>query len=338
VIREVESCLDDISNWYVRISRRRFWREGHEADKRACYSSLLHALRSTALALAPILPFVTERIWQNAVRGLDANAPESIHHAAWPEVPQEWRNEALLRSTEAVRHVVSLGLKVRAQASVRIRMPLRAAYVVGAPLISDQLDQIRTELNVKAVEGRGDQSQFFRRTVKVDWKAANAHLKRDSGRFRAFFEGLDLDTRDSLLSQMDAGESVSINGWDQGLPAAIFREERELYSRYRVAEENGLLVALDLEVTPELKREGLMRDLVRNLQVMRKDVGLSVSQRIELGLHTDSPILQEAVCEYRDYIQDELLATRLEQGILEPANARQEIVIEGETVLATMRW
>jgi isoleucyl-tRNA synthetase len=338
VIREVESCLDDISNWYVRVSRRRFWREGHEADKRACYFSLLNALRSTALALAPIIPFVAERIWQNAVRGLDASASESIHHAAWPEVPQKWRNDALLRSTEAVRHVVSLGLKIRAQASMRIRQPLRTAYVVGSAVISDQLEQIRNELNVKAVEGRDDQNQFFRRTVKVDWKAANAHLKRDSGRFRLFFEDLDPDTRDSLLLQMDAGESVSINGWDQALPSGIFREERELYPRYRVADENGLLVALDLELTPELKREGLARDLVRNLQVFRKDTGLSVSQRIELGLSTDSQILQEVICEYRDYIQDELLATRLVEGILEPANARQEIVIEGETVLATMRW
>ena len=105
-----------------------------------------------------------------------------------------------------------------------------------------------------------------------------------------------------------------------------------------MAEEGGILVALDLELTPELKREGLVRDLVRNLQVMRKDAGLSVSQRIELGLHTDGRTLQDAICEYREYIQDELLATRLEEGTLEPANARQEIVIEGETVLATMRW
>jgi isoleucyl-tRNA synthetase len=342
VIREVEGCLDDISNWYVRVSRRRFWREGHEADKRACYSSLLHALRSTALALAPIIPFVTERIWQNAVRGLDPGAAESIHHAAWPQVPQAWRNDALLRQTDVVRQVVSLGLKLRAQASVRVRQPLRAAYVVCPPervnALEEQTALIESELNVKALKGEAHRSRFFRQALRADWRAAGAHLRRDVGRFRQIFEALSDEARDDIAAHLQENGQVHIPGFEQPVPASLFRIEQEGDPRFGVAEEGGILVALDLELTPELKREGLVRDLVRNLQVMRKDAGLSVSQRIELGLHTDSRTLQDAICEYREYIQDELLATRLEEGTLEPANARQEIVIEGETVLATMRW
>jgi len=105
-----------------------------------------------------------------------------------------------------------------------------------------------------------------------------------------------------------------------------------------VAEEGGVVVALDLEIPPALKREGLVRDLVRNLQVFRKDAGLSVSQRIELGLSTESPLLQEAIRDHREYIMDELLATRLEDAPLDPFQAETTVSVEGQSVHATMRW
>jgi isoleucyl-tRNA synthetase len=204
--------------------------------------------------------------------------------------------------------------------------------------LDEQTALIESELNVKKLKLESDRSRFFRRALKADWRAAGAHLRREVGRFRQIFESLSEEARAEIVAHLQDDGQVHVPGFEQPVPASLFRIEQESDPRFGVAEEGDLLVALDLELTPELKREGLVRDLVRNLQVMRKDAGLSVSQRIELGLHTESNVLQEAICEYRDYIQDELLATRLEEGILEPANARQEIVIEGETVLATMRW
>ena len=342
VIRDVEAYLDEVSNWYVRVSRRRFWRSGHESDKRACYSSLLAALRSTTLALAPITPFVTEKIWQNAVRGLDASAAESVHHADWPEVPAEWRNEALLRRTEAVRGVIRLGLKVRSQATIRIRQPLRAAYVVcpaeRRQAVEEQSAMVQAELNVKEVRFAADASEFFATSVRVDWKIANTHFRRDAGRFRAAFEALSAEEKNGLRGPVAAGGSVQVPGFEQPAPANLFRLEREANPRYGVAEEGDLLVALDLELPEALKREGMVRDLVRNLQVMRKDAGLSVSQRIELGLATESSQMREAVSEHRDYIMDELLAVKLEYAVLEPALAQGEVTVDGQVVRAGMRW
>ncbi|MBV9508508.1 MAG: class I tRNA ligase family protein, partial [Acidobacteriia bacterium] len=342
VIREVESYLDDVSNWYVRVSRRRFWRSGHEDDKRACYSSLLAALRSTVLVLSPIVPFVTEHIWQNAVRGLDTSAPESVHHGDWPEPSAEWRDDALLNRTEAVRQAIRLALKVRAQSSVRVRQPLQAVYIVspadGRAAYEEQSGTMQSELNVKEIRFADDAASFFRGSVKVDWKRANAHLRRDSARFRAAFDALDNEARQALAPQISAGGVVAVPGFEQSLPADLFRIEQEPDPRYGVAEEAGVLVALDLELNESLKREGIVRDLVRNLQVARKDAGLSVDQRIELGLATESAEVQEAICAHRDYIMDELLATHLEYGELNPFQARVELAVEGHSVAAALRW
>ena len=342
VIRDVEAYLDDVSNWYVRVSRRRFWRSGHEDDKRAAYSSLLAALKSTTLVLSPIIPFVTERIWQNAVRGLEAGAAESVHHADWPEPPEAWRDDALLRRTQTVRDVIRLGLKVRAQAQVRVRQPLAAAWVVSPPATAEALQEqsalIQSELNVKQVRPARDSSAFFRRVVKVDWKTANAHLRREAGRFRAAFEALDDAAREALAPEFAAGGEVTVRGFDAPLPANLFRMEQETDPRYGVAEEAGVLVALDLQLSGPLKREGLARDLVRHLQVARKDAGLSVSQRIELGLSTESREIQEAICEHREYIMDELLATTLEYGELVPYRTKVDVSLDGHSVVATFQW
>ncbi len=342
VIRDVEQYLDDVSNWYVRVSRRRFWRSGHDADKHAAYSTLLASLRATTLALAPIIPFVTERIWQNAVRGLDPAAPESVHHADWPEAPAGWRDEAVLRRTETVRNVIRLGLKVRAQATIRVRQPLQAAYVVFSgekrAAVEEQSALIQSELNVKEICFAADAEAFFQHAVKVDWKSANAHFRRDAGRFRSAFESLDDSARAALAAQIAAGAEVQVSGFDQPAPASVFRIERAPHPRYGVAEEGDVLVALDLDLPESLKREGLVRDLVRNLQVFRKDAGLSVTQRIELSLVTDSPLLRQAIGEHRDYIMDEVLALKLEASALPGAKASQAVDLDGHSVQAAMTW
>jgi isoleucyl-tRNA synthetase len=342
VIRDVEAYLDDVSNWYVRVSRRRFWRSGHQDDKRACYSTLLEALRAAALALAPIIPFVAERIWQNAVRGLDASAAESVHHADWPQPPVEWKNDALLRRTVAVRDVIRLALKLRSQASVRVRQPLQALYVVCPEAMQDSVREqsalIQSELNVKEVKVVSDADAFYRKVLRADWKAAGSTLRRDLAAFRLAFEALDPAAREELAAHLADNGQVRVPGFEQPVPANLFRMEPEPDPRYGVAEEGDLVVALDLELTESLKQEGMVRDLVRNLQVFRKDSGLSVTQRIELGLSTGSAPLQKAIREHRDYIMDELLATKLEDAALEPSHAHTDVTVEGEPVQATIRW
>jgi len=340
VIREVETYLDDVSNWYVRVSRRRFWRSGHSDDKQACYYVLFAALKATVLALSPIIPFVTERVWQNAVRGLEAGAAESVHHADWPSQYARWADEGLLRRTESVRAVIRVGLKLRSQASIRVRQPLAQIFVVGSAderqALEEQLAMVQSELNVKQVTFVENTAAFHKRTVHVDWRAAGAHLRRDVNRFREAVQAMPPGELDLLADGIAAGADLYI--FDQHVPATLFRVEQTVNPRYALAEEGGLAVVLDLEVPDTLKREGMVRDVVRHVQVMRKDAGLSVSQRIQLGLATESPALRGAIAEHRAYIMDEVLALRLEDSSLEQAKARLELTVEGEPVLATMSW
>src|SRR5450432_4262184 len=342
VIREVETYLNDVSNWYVRVSRRRFWRSGHSDDKQACYFVLFTALKTTVLALSPIIPFVTERIWQNVVRGLEAGAAESVHHADWPSQYAQWLDEGLLRRTEVVRTVIRVGLKLRSQASIRVRQPLAEIFVAGNAdarlALEEQLAMIQSELNVKEVRFIENTAAFHTRTVQVDWRAAGAHLRKEVGAFRELFQALPPETRDALADWIVAGGEVRVPGFDQPLPAALFRVEMKVNPRYGVAEEGGLAVALDLEVPDSLKREGMVRDVVRHVQMRRKDAGLSVSQRIQLGLATESAALRGAIEEHRGYIMDEVLAVWLEDSSLEEAKAKVELTVEGEPVLVTMSW
>jgi isoleucyl-tRNA synthetase len=191
---------------------------------------------------------------------------------------------------------------------------------------------------VKEVQFAADANGFFQQAVTVDWRAANSHFRRDAGRFRQSFEALSESSRETLAPQVAAGGDVQVDGFDLPVPANLFRMERAPDPRYGVAEEGDALVALDLNLSRELTLEGLSRDLVRHLQVMRKDVGLSVSQRIELGLVTESADLQQAICQHRDYIMDEVLAVKLETTALVDAKAAQDLTVEHHLVQVTMNW
>ncbi|MBV9742672.1 MAG: hypothetical protein JO099_02830, partial [Acidobacteriia bacterium] len=163
-----------------------------------------------------------------------------------------------------VRNAVRQGLKLRAQAQVRVRQPLPALYVISSdsvrPAYREQSAVIQSELNVKQVKFAERRDAFFRRTVKVDWKTANVTLRRDSGRFRAAFDALDDSARDALVAQIEASGNVEVPGFDQPVPANLFRLEETPDPRYGISEEGGLF-ALDLTVSDALKREGLVRDL-----------------------------------------------------------------------------
>jgi isoleucyl-tRNA synthetase len=342
VLRETEAYLDDVSNWYVRTGRRRFWRSGHDADKLAGYSTLFAALRTTVSVLSPIIPFTTERIWQNAVRSMDSGAPESVHHADWPKLPEDWHNEQLLRDTEQVRSVISMGLKLRSQASIRVRQPLPVIFIACSPeragVFSAQLATIQSELNVKQIEFCTDAAGFYEDRLQIDWRAAGATLRSEVNKFKDAFDGLDLEGKRALMHQIQKGsEEVAVSTFGN-VPARIFRAESVLKSEYLSLEEGGIQVVLSVDISGSLRREGMMRDLIRHVQVLRKDSGLEYTQRVQLGLVTSSAEIKLAIDEHRDYIAQEVLAKALEYRELPDARARVELDLNGESLQATINW
>jgi isoleucyl-tRNA synthetase len=352
-LREIERYADDLSNWYVRLNRRRFWRDAAEAgDKEACYGVLFASLRSVALVLAPIVPFMSEELWQNAVRTLEPGAAESVHHASWPELPTEWRDDALLASTSVVREVVSLAQNLRTQAKTRVRQPLPAVYVLlnGEARVDNQAfspEQIRaaveeqealikSELNVKDVRVVSDPSLLRQGRLKVDFRKAGPVLKGEVNKVKTLLEQMDATTMAGLVDRFDRGESVSVDSFAD-LPPAIFERVEDVRPGILELAAGNLVVAIDTNLSPGLVQEGMVRDLVRHLQVLRKNAGLEVSDRVDVGLVIDGHELTSAVAEHRGYVMDEVLAVELTEGALGDAAGESEFKIMGHEVRATVR-
>ena len=311
----VSQFVDVLSNWYVRRSRRRFW-----AGDAGALATLHETLDALTRVLAPLTPFVTERVWQDVLRPVAPDAPESVHLATFPAYDESLVDDGLARHMAMARRVVELGRSARAEAKVRTRQPLRRA-LVGSAAIADLdpelLAEIAEELNVGVVEplstagadlveysAKGNFRELGKRFGKQTPVVAKAIAEADAA---------------ELAAALSGGEaSVLVDGSPQSVTAGEVLLSERPKEGWSVVNEQGETVALDLEITPELKRAGLSREVVRTLQEARKNAGLEVSDRIRLWLVTEDTALAEALDFHSDEIGREVLATSLERT--EPAD------------------
>jgi len=324
--REIGALVDDLSNWYIRLSRPRFWGGGLTQDKIAAYGTLYEALRTLALLLAPFTPFLAEALWMSLRMDHD---PDSVHLADWPTAPQ--RDPALEAQMTRVRSVASLALSARNLAKVKVRQPLSTLYVLhrdGDESIPDELwALVRDEVNVKAVV-RADTfdpyrvprlSPDFRRLGPAYGdrapKIAAALSHTDPRRAAA-----DLATRGRIELKID-GEVLTLD-------SDLVRVEWKATEGYAVAAGPDGAVALDLKLDEVLKAEGDLRELVHRLQLARKEAGFAVTDRIELGY--DGPI-GAIFRRFSDRIGAEVLAVAITQGELPGAEHEVDLVVHGRS-------
>jgi len=310
----VEAFLDDLTNWYVRRSRRRFWKSEQDEDKYAAYATLYYVLVRLAKLLAPFTPFVTEVMYQNLVRSVQPNAYESIHHCAWPEVDDGAIDKELLERMALARRIASLGLGARNSANIKVRQPLAKALVYvedGKGQLDETLVEIvADELNVKALEFVEDESSLVSYRLVADGKLLGPKLGARFPKVRA------------ALSQLDPAEVV--RRVRAGLPIVVEVDGEEIelspeeiivhvdpLEGLAVASEKGVTVAVDTVLTPELKAEGLVRDLVRYVQTLRKEADYQLDQRISVGLFGLTEEVQQAIEAFRDYFCQETLCVNL---------------------------
>ncbi|MCH9815398.1 MAG: isoleucine--tRNA ligase [Actinomycetia bacterium] len=302
------SFIEDLSNWYVRRSRRRFW----DGDTNAL-ATLHECLQMLTLALAPLVPFITERVWQDLFT--QTSGIESVHLAAWPQSDQAARDDDLISAMRVVRKVVELGRTARADSGVGVRQPLRAALVAapGWDTISPELrDQVAAELNCTTLEDLSDAAEdLVESTVKPNFRALGARFGKDTPKVAKALTALpaqqvvaDLRSKGLVMLQVsDVGE-VHLDPSD----AIVTETPREGWS---VAASEGFSVALDLELTPELERAGLARYVVRIIQEARKNAGLDVSDRIVLRWSAESEHSRLAITEHAGAISTEVLAIEM---------------------------
>jgi isoleucyl-tRNA synthetase len=311
--RRLTSFVEDLSNWYVRLSRRRFWR-GTGEDSEAAFRTLWTCLRTLALLLAPYTPFVAEELWQGLAVAVDPTAPDSVHLADWPVADQAAVDQELRAAMAEVRRLVGLGRQARTQAKVKVRQPLsRALVTVPAErreAVAGLLDLVAAELNVKQVGFASGADGLVAYRLVPNFRAIGPRFGGQAPAVAAAIREADAG---ELAPGLQAGERVAVEVPGLG-PVELGLEEagvvEEPVTGWRVVREGGASVALDLTVTPELRLEGLARDLVRAVQDLRKDAGLEVSDRIELAVDADGEVAA-AVRAHGDYLQAETLAVAL---------------------------
>ncbi|MGH2691919.1 MAG: isoleucine--tRNA ligase [Actinomycetota bacterium] len=329
--REIARFVDDLSNWYLRLARRRFRGPGGAPsdDAPAAHRTLHECLTTLARLMAPFTPFITESIWRNLA---SEGAPESVHLASYPDADAAARDQELETAMQIAREAVSLGRTVRTEAKVRVRQPLaRAAiHVPGDPRALDPLvELVAEELNVKEVAFTESTARLSTWSAKPNFRALGPRL---GPRVKEVAAALQKDDG-TLAGALAHGESVSVETSDG--PVQLSAEEVDLSQEttggWGVAAEGGLTVALDLEVTPQLAREGIAREFVRVVQDARKAAGLHVSDRIELGVEAEGEVA-EALREHGDWIAGETLAVSLGAGQLKDADHHEARAINGTPV------
>jgi isoleucyl-tRNA synthetase len=304
-IRLMDRFIDDLSTWYVRRSRRRFWKSADDADKRAAYSTLYEVLTTLTRVLAPFLPFVSEAMYQNLVRAVDPSAPESVHHTSYPEVDASAIDLDLERQVEITRRLVGLGRAAREQATIKNRQPLALARVgtpADAPALRDELRaEIEQELNVTRLEVGGDVSDAVSHVVQAKPALIGPRLGRKV---------------QDVLKALRAGEqTVRADGSVEVAGEVLTPEEVTISTRakpgFAAAEADGYTLVLDTRLTPELVEAGLARELVHRIQTMRKDAGFEVEDRIVTRFDAGDA-LAGVFSRFGEYIKQETLSTALE--------------------------
>lgn len=307
----IEAFVDDLSNWYIRRSRRRYWKSEHDADKQMAYATLYYIMVRLTKLLAPFIPFVTEVMYQNLVRSVQPQAYESVHHCDYPVADVAVVDTALVQQMALTRTIASLGLGARNNVNIKVRQPLAKALVYAGDsrteLLPDLVELVADELNVKAVEFVSDEAALVKYLLKPDNRLLGPRFGARFPKVRAALAKADAGF---IVRQIRAGQSIvlSIDGEQVELTPTDILVETQPMTGLAVTVEQGITVAIDAVITPALRDEGIVRDLVRAVQSLRRDADFQLDQHIVVGiLGADAEVLS-ALTAYELYLRQETLA------------------------------
>jgi isoleucyl-tRNA synthetase len=312
--RPIEKFVDNLSNWYLRRSRRRFWKSESDEDKYAAYATLHEALVSVSKLLAPTMPFIAEEIYSNLVHQVDKSTPNSVHLTDWPDHEPNYIDQKMIDEMNLVMKLVSLGHAARNQSGIKVRQPLKeAAFATSKPaerdVIESYSDLLMDELNVKQVRVLRAASEATAYELVPLPKQLGQKYKNNFPMIKDAI--LELDP-DEYAASLIKGEAIQI--LVEGKPVEILPDEIELRMQAKagfvVASEGAYLAAIVTDISPELRDEGLSRELVRRVQDARKQSGFDISDRIRI-FYTASAGLENAISVHKDYIMMETLAVEM---------------------------
>ena len=327
--RALQDFVDDLSNWYVRRGRERYWVQGETEDKTAAYMTLFTALVTISKAAAPMIPFMTEDIYQNIVRTVDKTAPESIHLCTFPEVNAEYIDKELEYSMEKVLEIVVLGRAARNGSNIKNRQPLSVMYVkTEKALESAYIDIIEDELNIKSVEFTDETDSFVSYKFKPQLKTVGPKYGKQLGEIRNALTALDGNAAKAELDK-NGSITLSLASGDVVLEAGDLLIETEQKEGFYTMSDRGITVALSTELTPALIEEGFAREIVSKVQTMRKEANFNVTDHINITISGSIKVTDTAQ-KMSEYITIDTLADSL--VCAEPYGYVKSWNINGESV------
>jgi isoleucyl-tRNA synthetase len=327
-VRLLSDFIDNLSNWYIRRSRRRFWKSENDTDKLQAYETLYCVLNTYIKLLAPFMPFITEEIYQNIAVSVNKNAKLSIHLTDWPKFDEEKIDTKVNDTMGLVRRIVTHGLSIRAGKNIKVRQPLSDIYVYysgSLELSQDLIMAIKDELNVKNLVLKKDISEdtFVKKEFKIDFSLLGPKYGKKVK---------------EIADAINNGNYESKSGFYSVLGEKLLEEEikttfKPKNDKFEVAGDEKVTVAFNIEITEDLRKEGLARDIIRIIQDMRKKANLNVEERIELFFDTENNEISSILLdEWSRYISKEILANKITHSIKNNSEYNEEVSLSSSKV------
>lgn len=306
VVKLFEECVDEVSNWYIKINRKKFWRSDMNEEKYSAYQSLYHALKKMLQVMAPVIPFMTDYIWQDLILEVEPDEAESVHLSSFPEILSY--DEALLDETDKVRDIVTTALRIKNENDLRLAQPLRKLYLCGYKKgsLDDYEEILLDQINVKEIEYLDTKDSLCRPYLTLDFRAAGRTYKEKVNHVKELLLQLNDKEMADLYSKYDKNEAMTIK--DMELIPETLQVEYQYNEGIKVAEDKDKLIALDVTIDEKLYEEFMFRKLLRHCQVARKEAGYDVIDRIKINILTEDKKVLEMLDNYRGEISKETLA------------------------------
>lgn len=332
VVKDFETLMDDLTNFYIRINRRRFWKAENKQDQMNAYYCLYHALKNVTLVMAPVIPFMTEYIWQNMVREVEKDEAEFVLAGGFPTFRQEYVFDGVIEKANVARDIITVAQRLRNENQIKVKQPLKTMYLMlddcKKCAVKDFESIIKDELNIKEIVFESDSSKFNDVFLGVNFKTAGAVLKGDVQRLKTVLTSMSNEDMAEAVDGYKAG-SVKLDGFD-ALSSDIFTLNNKPKTDFVIANSNDVSIVLDITIDENLMKEGLSRELIRAVQVLRKEANFNIEQRISLFIETEDSTLKSVVETYKDKIISEALVRSYEDM---PSPTIDKVVeIGGESV------
>lgn len=338
LVKEFEEFVDDLTNFYIRVNRRRFWKSDDKEDQLTAYWCLYTALKNMIIIMAPIIPFMTDYIWQNLVRETEKDAPICVMLSSFPVPFSQVKETSIVNDVTNARNIIAIALRLRNEKSLKIKQPLKTLFILASEEVNASVklfeDIIKEELNVKNIVFEKNTDKFNISYLTVNFKTAGAVLKKDVQVLKDYISSLTDYKMNELVQEYKKG-SVEIDKFGK-LDSSLFILNYRAKEEFVISTENNITLVLDTTLDRELMLEGAYRELVRTAQVLRKEADFNIDERIELDIISTSDFIKELIQKYEDKIKQEVLVKVFNQNIIVP-DIEREVEVGDEKVILKLK-